>query len=255
MICSYIEQVIGKQGQYCVSRSVFLIFKNGLDQRTGSFWISQYFTVRQNIPRLLRNPMIPYHVHKMHYWTLLQGKLIHNTHTRCCFKPNHNMIPTGVYILQVGFVLQGFPTKMLVAIFLVHSIWSYLNMSRNGSDIADNLYEPWLELGVIICSITLQVLFRKVTGKNLVLPLRRRLILHLLLPVCLGFVVVILNIYDQYVPVWRMPSFYILLLQSDLCFVLRQMEYHALQLSSVTFVRRFKVKTSRTMSMFWLDDS
>jgi hypothetical protein len=116
--------------------------------------------------------------------------------------------------------------------------------------MADNLHERGLELGVTIFSITLQVIFRRVTGKHLALSLRRRLILHFLFPSCMAVIIVYLNMYDQRMPFWRMPSFYILLLQINLCTAFREMEYHALQLTSITFVGQFKVNTSRTLLIF-----
>jgi hypothetical protein len=56
-----------------------------------------------------------------------------------------------------------------------------------------------------------------------------------------------LNMHDRYVPMWRMPAFYVLLLQCGFCLFFREMAYRALRISSDTFVERFKVKTSRAV--------
>ena len=50
-----------------------------------------------------------------------------------------------------------------------------------------------------------------------------------------------LQIYDPYWPVWRMPSFYAVVLHLTVCTTFRMMTFSALQTTSATLVRRFKV--------------
>jgi hypothetical protein len=100
----------------------------------------------------------------------------------------------------------------------------------------------------------LQMLFQEVTGNRLDLSIRRRLISYSVVSVTMIFTTGFLNMRDHYVPMWRMPAFYILLLQSGFCLFFREMSYHALRLSSDAFVERFKVETSRDVSILQFND-
>ena len=53
--------------------------------------------------------------------------------------------------------------------------------------------------------------------------------------------VVGLQIYEPYWPMWRMPSFYAVVLQLNICTTFRMMTFNALQITSDTLARRFKV--------------
>jgi hypothetical protein len=50
-----------------------------------------------------------------------------------------------------------------------------------------------------------------------------------------------LQIYEPYWPMWRMPSFFAVVLQMTVCTTFRMMTFSALQITSTTLARRFKV--------------
>jgi hypothetical protein len=89
--------------------------------------------------------------------------------------------------------------------------------------------------------ITLQALFQRVTGSPLTLSLRRTGLLQLAFSLFLAAVTVGLQIYEPYWPMWRMPPFYAVLLQYTVFTTFRKMTFSALQITSATLVRRFKV--------------
>jgi hypothetical protein len=95
----------------------------------------------------------------------------------------------------------------------------------------------------------LQMLFQEVTGNHLSLSLRRLMVSHCLFMFCGVSITVSMNIYDPYVPLWRMLSLLLLLFEGFLCFLFRDTLYHAVLLTSDSLAGRFKVKASRTIKL------
>lgn len=116
-----------------------------------------------------------------------------------------------------------------------------------------NLNSWWAEHGLTRGSFILQVLFLRVTGEHLTLSIRRRYFFYSLYTACSVSVILALGTYQQYIPLWRMPSFYVLMLQLNLCSTFRSVTYNALKIASATLTRRFKVNkpiTYKTLSFY-----
>ncbi|KDR21833.1 hypothetical protein L798_03480 [Zootermopsis nevadensis] len=88
--------------------------------------------------------------------------------------------------------------------------------------------------------IRFQVLFLRVTGDDLSLSLKRQCFVYSLYVSFMTVVALGLNIHEQYFPLWRMPIFYIMLLQLNLLSTFRGVTFSALKITSCTLARRFK---------------
>ncbi|XP_021940847.1 uncharacterized protein LOC110840260 [Zootermopsis nevadensis] len=89
--------------------------------------------------------------------------------------------------------------------------------------------------------IRFQVLFLRVTGDDLSLSLKRQCFVYSLYVSFMTVVALGLNIHEQYFPLWRMPIFYIMLLQLNLLSTFRGVTFSALKITSCTLARRFKI--------------
>ena len=85
------------------------------------------------------------------------------------------------------------------------------------------------------------MLFQRVTGSPLTLSLRRTGLLQCAYALFLVAVAVGIQIYESHWPLWRLPSFYALMFQLTVTTTFRLMTFRALQNTSATLVRRFKV--------------
>jgi hypothetical protein len=85
------------------------------------------------------------------------------------------------------------------------------------------------------------MLFQRVTGRPLTLSLRRRGLLPCIFALLAVAMYVFLHLYRPYWAVWRLPSFFATIFQLTVCATFRLMTFNALQITSATLVRRFKV--------------